>query len=110
MAQPTFAAAPTMPMEMAAPPAYAAAPTTYGMHPGVLPTGESMLMTPGMPQFQFTPTGAEPVQQQFAAPPQQAPAPAVAAVQEQPVPEAAEKKPTGKRDKKKPGKTKKTCC
>jgi len=111
--QMTYGAAPTMPMDhMQQPPAYTQAATHYDMSGGAgLHQAQSMLMHPGMtPQFQFTPSGvAEPVQQVAVAP---APAPAPAAVEmpAQQTPDAAEKKPTGKRDKKKAGKTKKTCC
>merc|ERR1712232_148523 len=85
---------------------YAAAPTAYEMPANNLQTAQSMLMAPGVtPQFQFTPGASDQAQQ--AVVPQAAPVqPDAAPVQMEP-----ERKPATKaKDKKKTGKTKKTCC
>jgi hypothetical protein len=83
----------------------AAAPTTYDM-PNTLQSAQSMLMAPGMPHFQFSPQPAGPGVEPMAAAPVNAAAP-----EPSPVAETAPV-PTGKRarDKKKAGKTRKTCC
>jgi len=87
-------------------PQYAAAPTAYDMPQTNLQTAQSMLMAPGVaPQFQFTPGGPEVPQQQALQQIQQGQG------EVQPTMQDPDKKPTGKKDKKRTaGKTRKTCC